>query len=129
MWKNDFVRGEREHIKYRRRLGDEGTPTYEAKAINPTYSGVGVRWKCNVLGFTVVHPNLRMMNCAESIVWRAVGWGNEGTPTYEAKAINPTYSGVGVTVEMQCVGVHGCSPQPTDDELEQLGGRCALSAG
>ena len=62
MWKNDFVRGEREHIKYRRRLGDEGTPTYEAKAINPTYSGVGVRWKCNVLGFTVVHPNLRMMN-------------------------------------------------------------------
>jgi hypothetical protein len=36
--------------------GDEGTPTYEAKAINPTYSGVGVWWKSNVLGFTLFTP-------------------------------------------------------------------------
>lgn len=41
---------------------------------------------------------------------RAVGWGDEGTPAYEAKAMNPTYFGVGVTVEMQCVGVHGVHP-------------------
>jgi hypothetical protein len=48
--------------------GDEGTPTYEAKVMNPTYSGVGVRWKKQCVGVHAVHPNLRMMNCAESIV-------------------------------------------------------------
>ena len=48
-----------------------------------------------------------------------VGWGDKGTPTYGAKAMNPTYSGIGVMAGMQCVGVHGCSPQPTraDDEF------------